>query len=532
VRSWVLEALAAHPEWNASPVLVPESAAEALAQTEADKEAAPELPATARVAASIGRFVQDPLAEALRWDVCEIPLGPNQRDLDQGELRRRLEEVAQACVADVGVDLNEASATLLTHVPGLDAALAARIVSARTANGPFAARTDLRRVEGMPEQAWQRAAGFLRIKGGVDPIDATGVHPTGAVVVSAIAAKLSLEPGAVVGRSDLLAPLDPAEFAGQALTEGDVRSVIEELGRDQQDPRGKFVPPAFNPGAVRPRDLREGMELDGVVTRISRFGAFVDVGVRQDGLVHVSELAHGFVRDPGEVVSVGLRVRVKVMSVDSARRRISLSIKALLPAPEPPAPPPGAERPQWGRRAPGRGERDGARGHPAREGSAVGPGVRPSRRGRPQDAPALEDGRSGGRAPREGRGRGSAPGAGFAPERPGTAPRRAMRRDRGRPGAAAAGSEEMDLSRDGGAGFRDLGGRGRDRGRFERAPRQSPRHHESPRDGDPFQRQLAALREKLGLAVPPSAPATLSETSPPEKPSEQTAGGETSPQPR
>jgi uncharacterized protein len=504
LREWALETIAANKEIEALPLLVNESAAVDWADTEAGKAAEPELPATVRAALSLGRLVQDPLAEAVRYDPCEIPLGPNQRDVDQGELRRRLDEMVEACVALVGVDVNTASTALLARVPGLDAAGAAKIVAWRDANGPFATRNDVRKVEGLEEQAWQHAAGFLRIKGGVEPLDATGVHPTGALVLPAIAAKLGVEPSAVIGRADLLASLDPKEFAGPVLTEGDVRSVIEELGRPQVDPRGAFVPPAFNPGVARTKDLAVEMQIDGVVTSVSNFGAFVDVGVGQDGLVHVSEISYDYVRDPADVVKVGQKVRVKVVAIDNAKRRISLSMKALLPAPERPAAPPPGERPRFG------GGRDGgpggAPGGPRRFERTGGPG-----------APARQGERRG-------------PG-GFVPERPGTAPRRAMGRGRfgaGKGGKGAPSPDgEIDLSRDSGTGSfgsltggRGGGGRGGfgggrggggGRGRRDDGPEResAPQIRGGPRELDPFQQQLAALRAKLmGGDAAPAAEST------------------------
>jgi protein Tex len=507
LRAWVNEVLAANRDVDAVPIPVNEIAAVEHAESEADKLAAPELPATARVALSIGRLVQDPLSELLRYDLCDVPLGPNQRDVDRGELRRRLEETAESCVALVGADVNTAHVGVLARVPGLDPASAAKIVAWRTERGPFATRNDVRHVEGLDEQAWQRAAGFLRIRDGVDPLDATGVHPTGAIAVPAIAAKLAVEPNAVIGRADLLAPLDAKEFAGPVLTEDDVRSVLDELGHGSADPRGPFVQPAFNPGVTRGRDLAAEMELEGVVTSLSKFGAFVDVGVGQDGLVHVSELAHQFVRDPSDVVQVGQKVRVKVMGVDPAKRRISLSIKALV-AP-PPRPEPSAEdRPQrtFGPRRDGVGER--------REGGPGGPpgGPRRPRRPRPEGAEAGGERRGPGR---------------FQPERPGTAPRRMQRR--GRFGArggkdAVTADGEVDLSRDSATGsLRDLtgGGRGGRPPRGGGGPRREappgPRDP-SPAGLDPFQQQLAALKAKLGLAA--QTPATPAESPAPDQPAQ------------
>lgn len=509
LREWAVEVLAANRDLGAVPVFIHEAAAVAWSESESGKTAEPEHPATVRAAHSLARCLQDPLAEALRYDLCEIPVGPNAGDVDQGELRRRLDETAEACVALVGADVNTAPAALLARVPGLDAASASKIVAWREANGPFATRNDVRRVEGLDELAWQRAAGFLRIRGGADPLDATGVHPTGAMVVPAIAARLALEPHAVIGRADLLAPLDAKEFAGPVLTESDVRSVLAELAHGTADPRGAFVAPAFNPGVGRTKDLAADMEMDGVVTNVSKFGAFVDLGVGQDGLVHVSEMSHDYVRDPADVVQLGQKVRVKILAVDNAKRRISLSMKALLPAPERPAAPPREERPRWG------GRSEGAPGAP---GAASRGPRRPPRRG--EGGPGPGPGGDGG--PRR-EGRGDRGPGGFFPERPGTAPRRAMGRGRFGKGNEAPKAEdgEVDLSRDSGTGsFRDLtGGRGGGR-RFDRGgdrPERpaAPRRPAAPSELDPFQQQLAALRAQLEGKRPEPAEPTAEPAAPP-----------------
>jgi uncharacterized protein len=510
LREWAVEVLAANRDLGAVPVFMHETAAVAWSESESGKTAEPEHPATVRAALSLGRCLQDPLAEALRYDLCEIPVGPNAGDVDQGELRRRLDETAEACVALVGVDVNAAPAALLARVPGFDTPSAAKIVAWRDANGPFATRADVRRVEGLDELAWQRAAGFLRIRGGADPLDATGVHPTGAMVVPAIAAKLAIEPNAVIGRADLLAALDPKEFAGPVLTESDVRSVLAELAHGTEDPRGRFVAPGFNPGVGRTKDLAAEMEIEGVVTNVSKFGAFVDLGVGQDGLVHVSEMSHDYVRDPADVVQIGQKVRVKVLAIDNAKRRISLSMKALLPPPERPAAPPEGERPRWGARA------EGAPGA-AERGSQRPPGRRFEGAGQPGP---------GGGPRRDGRGdRG--PG-GFFPERPGTAPRRAQGRGRFGRGKDAPKTEdgEVDLSRDSGTGsFRDLtGGRGGRRfgppDRTDRPERPAPqRRPGAPSELDPFQQQLAALRSRLEGARPEKPAPDVADAPPTDPPS-------------
>lgn len=459
VRDWVRDTIAAGPLSHVQCVPVHEAAALALAESETRRDGksevlgdkAAELPASVRAALSLGRYVQDPLREISRWDLSRMPIDPSQRDLDQGELRRTLDEAVQECVARVGVDVNTAEDHVLARLPGLDAATAREIVAHRAAHGPFASRADVRTLEGLGEDAWQRAGGFLRVRGGNDPLDATGVHPTGAPLAVAVAESLKAAVTDLIGRPQRLAAVDPAQFVSEVHTESDVRSVLDELARGSEDPRGPFVPPAFNAGLHSLKQLKEGMELTGVVRTISQFGAFVDLGLRQEGLVHVSELAHRFVRDPAEVVNVGDTVRVKVIGIDPAKRRISLSVKQLLPVPEFVD-----DRPQHGDS--GAGPAGGQRGGFQSE---------------------------------------VVPGPGRAGER-----RERSLRDRGGPRRGGGGGREGGRGRPGGG----RGGRGDDRGRGgdDRRSR-APAPRAMPKEGDPFHMQLNALREQLGMQTPPPA---------------------------
>ncbi|MCE9636256.1 MAG: S1 RNA-binding domain-containing protein [Planctomycetes bacterium] len=499
-RAFAEDALALCRDLGASPVLVNEAAAARWAETDDAKADAPELTASARTALSLGRSVQDPLREAARWDLTELPLDPAQRDLDQGELRLALDEVLEACVADVGVDVNTAPVSLLARVPGLGMNGAKAIVTAR-AVGTFGSRAKIKEVPGLSGDQWQRAGGFLRVKDGVDPIDATGVHPTGVDIVVAIAAAKSVEPSALVGAEALLADLDPAQFAGAVHTVSDVESVIAELRAGSADPRTKFVAPAFNPGVQNMKDLQPGMEMDGVVASVSTFGAFVDVGVRQQGLVHVSEMSHEFIREPSQVVKPGQKVRVKVLSIDPAKRRISLSMKALIPAPERPAETERPARRNFGAPA-GAAPSGGGFGGSGGGGGGFGGAPRAPRRDGGGGFGGGPGGPGGG-FPRGGRDdrRGGPPGP-FQPERPGTAPRRAAKGRR--PGEDNKRDDALGLSRN-----REdrKGKKGAALLVADEAAEQAPRSKPIVKGPDPFQAQLDALAAKLGLAAGRRAPA-------------------------
>jgi protein Tex len=316
-------------EGGALPIVsVSEQGASVYSASEAARSELPALDVSLRGAVSIGRRLQDPLAELVKIEPRSIGVGQYQHDVDQGGLLRRLGEVVDSCVNAVGVDLNTASTQLLEHVSGVGPRLARSIVEHRERHGAFPARSALSRVGGLGPRAFEQAAGFLRVRGS-EPLDDSAVHPERYGVVQRMAADLGVEVRRLVGSAALVQRIDWRPYARPGLGEPTLRDILAELAKPGRDPRGDFSAPGFRSDLTAVDDLREGMVLEGVVTNVTAFGAFVDVGVHQDGLVHVSELANRFVRDPTEVVSVGDRLTVKVLSVDLQRRRISLSVRAL-----------------------------------------------------------------------------------------------------------------------------------------------------------------------------------------------------------
>jgi uncharacterized protein len=280
----------------------------------------PELDITVRGAISIARRLQDPLAELVKIDPRSIGVGQYQHDVGEERLKGELDHVVESCVNRVGVDVNTASTELLSYVAGLTRPVAEKIVAAR----PFRSREELRRVPRLGPKAFEQAAGFLRIPGGKDPLDASAVHPESYGLVERIAKRLGRPVAALIG-----AELDvkPEEFVDDRAGLPTVTDIFEELRKPGRDPRKDFAAATFDPAVTSLEHVKPGMILEGVVTNVAGFGAFVDLGVHQDGLIHVSELAARFVRDPGEVVHVGQAVRVKVLSVDPALKRIGLSLK-------------------------------------------------------------------------------------------------------------------------------------------------------------------------------------------------------------
>ncbi len=323
-EAFVREALAGDAP---AAVSVSEQGASVYSASEAAREELADLDVSLRGAVSIGRRLQDPLAELVKIDPRSIGVGQYQHDVDPGALRKKLGEVVVSCVNAVGVDVNTASPQLLGHVSGIGAALARRIVEHRERKGSFASRAALRAVPGLGARTFEQAAGFLRVRG-EEPLDDSAVHPERYGVVQRMAADLGVDVRALVGGATLVGRIDWRRYAGGDLGEPTLRDILAELERPGRDPRGDFSPPAFREDLRTLEDLREGMLLQGVVTNVTAFGAFVDVGVHQDGLVHVSELSTRFVRDPAEVVRVGDRVAVKVLSVDLDRRRLGLSMRA------------------------------------------------------------------------------------------------------------------------------------------------------------------------------------------------------------
>jgi protein Tex len=309
-------------------VTVSEQGASVYSASEVARQELPELDVSLRGAVSIGRRLQDPLAELVKIDPRSIGVGQYQHDVDGRALLAKLGEVVDSCVNAVGVDVNSASPQLLEHVSGVGPVLARRIVEHREREGPFPSRAALRRVGGLGARTFEQAAGFLRVRGG-QPLDDSAVHPERYQLVERMARDLGSDVGALVGRGEMVRRIDWRRYVSGDVGEPTLGDILAELEKPGRDPRGDFSAPAFREDLRSLEDVREGMVLQGVVTNVTAFGAFVDVGVHQDGLVHVSELANRFVRDPAEVVRVGDRVGVKVLGVDLARRRLSLSIKAV-----------------------------------------------------------------------------------------------------------------------------------------------------------------------------------------------------------
>jgi protein Tex len=280
-----------------------------------------------RGAVSIARRLQDPLAELVKIDPKSIGVGQYQHDLAETKLSRSLDAVVEDCVNAVGVDVNTASAPLLTRVSGIGSGLAENIVQHRDANGPFRSRKALKDVARLGPKAFEQCAGFLRIRGGDDPLDASSVHPEAYPVVRRILKVTSGDIATLIGNGTVLRGLRPQEFVDDTFGLPTVTDILTELEKPGRDPRPAFKTATFMEGVEKLSDLRPGMLLEGVVTNVAAFGAFVDVGVHQDGLVHVSALSHNFVKDPREVVKPGDIVRVKVLDIDIPRKRISLTLR-------------------------------------------------------------------------------------------------------------------------------------------------------------------------------------------------------------
>ncbi|MEY3226191.1 MAG: ribosomal protein, partial [Planctomycetota bacterium] len=305
-------------------VSVSEAGASVYSASETAIAEYPDLDVTVRGAVSIAHRLQDPLAELVKIDPRSIGVGQYQHDVDQTLLRKALDREVESCVNAVGVDLNTASAPLLTHVAGIGTVLAGKIVAWRNENGPFASRRDLLKVPRLGQKAFQQAAGFLRIRGGTEPLDGSAVHPEQYPLVQKMARRLQLDPAKLIGSQQLIAQLSPAEFISSDAGEFTVRDVLAELARPGRDPRSEFRTARFADGISEIEHLQPGMELEGIITNVTKFGAFVDIGVHQDGLIHISQLADHFIKDPAEVVSAGQIVHVTVLEIDTARRRIAL----------------------------------------------------------------------------------------------------------------------------------------------------------------------------------------------------------------
>lgn len=316
-------------------VSVSEAGASVYSASEVARQEFPDLDLTVRGAISIARRLQDPLSELVKVDPKSIGVGQYQHDVDQRQLADSLESVVQSCVNRVGVDLNTASWTLLRHVAGITERTALNIVSYRNQNGTFRSRNQIMEVPGVGPKTFEQSAGFLRIRNGDNPLDMTAVHPESYAIVEQIAQMLRTPVGEIIQKPQLLEKVDRSQLRAGAFTLDDILAELRKPGRD---PRDKFVAPSFHEEVRTIEDVQPGMVLEGVVTNVTKFGAFIDIGVHQDGLAHVSELSNRFIKDPSEAVKTGQIVKVKVLNVDAKAKRISLSLKALTAPASKPSP--------------------------------------------------------------------------------------------------------------------------------------------------------------------------------------------------
>src|SRR5712672_2860657 len=330
-----------HPDLKVTKLVVSEAGASVYSASAYASKELPGLDVSLRGAVSIARRLQDPLAELVKIDPESIGVGQYQHDLSEQELSRSLDAVVEDCVNAVGVDVNTASTPLLSRVSGIGEGLARSIVSHREAYGPFRNRAVLKKIPRLGPKAFELSAGFLRIRGGDDPLDASGVHPEAYPVVRRILAATGGTAAALIGSASALRALKPDQFTDDRFGLPTVTDILKELEKPGRDPRPAFKTATFAEGVEKLADLTPGMVLEGVVTNVAAFGAFVDVGVHQDGLVHVSALSHTFVKDPRDVVKSGDIVRVKVLEVDEVRKRISLTLRLddETPTPGGPRPP-------------------------------------------------------------------------------------------------------------------------------------------------------------------------------------------------
>jgi uncharacterized protein len=334
---------------NIRIVMVDESGASVYSASEVARAEFPEHDLTVRGAVSIGRRLMDPLAELVKIDPKSIGVGQYQHDVDQNELKRSLDDVVMSCVNAVGVEVNTASPQLLAYVSGVGPQLAANIVAHRTANGPFRSRAELKKVSRLGPKAFEQAAGFLRIRDAGNPLDASGVHPESYALAEAMARDLGCTVSDLMRDAGKRGAIDPSRYVTDAAGLPTLMDILEELAKPGRDPREAFESFSFAAGVEKVEDLEPGMRLPGIVTNVTAFGAFVDVGVHRDGLVHVSELSDSFVKDPQQVVHVHQRVHVTVLEVDTKRNRISLSMRS---TPEPKTDPPGPRAPSRERKGP------------------------------------------------------------------------------------------------------------------------------------------------------------------------------------
>jgi uncharacterized protein len=371
------EVIKKHADLNLSKVVVSEAGASVYSASELASKEFPDVDVSIRGAVSIARRLQDPLAELVKIEPKAIGVGQYQHDVNQVKLARALDARVEDCVNAVGVDVNTASAPLLARVAGLSSSVAENVVKHRDANGPFPSRKDLLKVPRLGDKAFEQCAGFLRISDGSNPLDASSVHPEAYPVVERILKQCGREVKQVIGDTSFLRALKPEDFTDSTFGVPTVRDILKELEKPGRDPRPEFVAPSFAEGVEDLKDLAVGMVLEGRVTNVAAFGAFVDIGVHQDGLVHVSALSHTFVKDPRDAVKAGDVVKVKVMEVDLPRKRIALTMRL--------DDVPGEAR--SGRPAQG-GDATSAGGGGNRRGGQGGGGSRPSQQPKPVAAPA------------------------------------------------------------------------------------------------------------------------------------------------
>ena len=312
---------------NIFSVTISEAGASIYSASDVARQEFPDLDLTVRGAISIARRLQDPLSELVKVDPKSIGVGQYQHDVDQRQLANSLQNVVESCVNRVGVDLNTSSWTLLRHVAGITERTALNIVSYRNENGSFRSRTQVLKVPGIGLKTFEEAAGFLRIRNGDNPLDMTAVHPESYPVVEQIAGSMNTSVAEIIRQPEMLEKVDRSNLSAGTYT---LEDILTELRKPGRDPRDKFVAPQFNEAVREIADVQPGMVLEGVITNVTKFGAFVDIGVHQDGLVHVSELSNRFIKDPAEAVKTGQIVKVKVLAVDTKAKRIGLSMKALM----------------------------------------------------------------------------------------------------------------------------------------------------------------------------------------------------------
>ncbi|MGW1320144.1 Tex family protein [Streptomyces sp. NPDC002426] len=407
-----------HPELKLTKVMVSEAGASVYSASAFASQELPDMDVSLRGAVSIARRLQDPLAELVKIDPKSIGVGQYQHDLSEVKLSRSLDAVVEDCVNGVGVDVNTASAPLLSRVSGIGSGLAENIVAHRDTNGPFRSRRALKDVARLGPKAYEQCAGFLRIRGGDDPLDASSVHPEAYPVVRTMVKRTGGDVAALIGNTDTLRSLRPDDFVDEKFGLPTVTDILRELEKPGRDPRPAFRTATFKEGVEKLGDLAPGMVLEGVVTNVAAFGAFVDVGVHQDGLVHVSAMSRTFVKDPRDVVKPGDIVKVKVMDVDIPRKRVSLTLRLDDEA------------------AAGPGGGQG----PKRERNAQGGGERPPRQRQGQGQGQGQDGRQGGNGQRRDRRGGSGGGGGAA--RPAAAPANSAMADALRRAGLTGGSDK------------------------------------------------------------------------------------------